>query len=180
VLLQRLICTSLCMVQRYATQPQHNQPHSNTEDVVRLLTRCYRLWLMVPSAAAVVVVVAAAILCCAVQPHVAQRKALTPSATSSPWSEGWAEAWQEEAGMSTHRRAVRLGLTYRPHRTTQPLAALHVSLSSDGLAPPVCRRSLPLLTHPWLRVPDPHTQSTWCALCAVHCCIHVGPSLQPA
>lgn len=40
-------------------------------------------------------------------PHVAQRKALKPSATSSPWSEGWADAWQEEAGMSTHRRAVR-------------------------------------------------------------------------
>eukprot|EP01046_Picozoa_sp_COSAG06_P041482 COSAG06_NODE_5156_length_3675_cov_1.665548_3_plen_176_part_00 len=175
------------MVQRYATQPQHNQPHRNTKDVVRLLTRCYRFWLMVPSAAAaVVVVVAAAILCCAVQPHVAQRKALTPSATSSPWSEGWAEAWQEEAGMSTHRRAVRLGLTYRPHRTTQPLAALHVSLSSDGLAPPVCGQSLPLLTHPWSRSPDPHTQSTCCVcsflryVCAVHCCIHVGPSLQPA
>ena len=179
MLLQRLICTSLCMVQRYATQPQHNQPHSNTEDVVRLLTRCYRFWLTVPSAAAAVVVVAA-ILCCAVQPHVAQRTALTPSATSSPWSEGWAEAWQEEAGMSTHRRAVRLGLTYRPHRTAQPLAALHVSLSSDGLAPPVCGRSLPLLTHPWLRWPDPYTQSTCCLLCVhrFHC--FIGPSLQPA
>eukprot|EP01046_Picozoa_sp_COSAG06_P058932 COSAG06_NODE_12015_length_1435_cov_1.717066_2_plen_141_part_00 len=110
VILQRLICTSLCMVQRYATptQPttqQHCKYRVTADTMPPLPANCHHLNLLL--LLLLFYLLRCAALRCAMQPHVAQRKALTPSATSSPWSEGWAEAWQEEAGMSTHRRAVR-------------------------------------------------------------------------